>query len=148
MVMGVKQFEKLFREAASLDIDKSDIKRLDDFVNERLHDLLLLAQSKAKANGRPVIDWIDVPVTKGLQENIHEFRKMDEELSVSEILDSLSKLPPMDLPYSEKLEAKIPEITGGITVSLAKVFKAVDPHLKNPATEEWEKIEKIYKILL
>jgi hypothetical protein len=148
MVMGVKQFEKLFREAASLDIDKSDIKRLDDFVNERLHDLLLLAQSKAKANGRPVIDWIDVPVTKGLQENIHEFRKMDEELSVSEILDSLSKLPPMDLSYSDELEKKIPEITGGITVSLAKVFKTVDPHLKNPGTEEWEKVEQIYQILL
>ncbi len=148
MVMGVKQFEKLFREAASLDIDKSDIKRLDDFINQRLHDLLLLAQSKAKANGRPVIDWIDVPVTKGLQENMHEFRAMDESLSLSEILDSLSKLPPMDLPYAAALESKIPEITGGITVSLAKVFKTVDPDLKNPGTEEWDKVEQLYRVLL
>lgn len=148
MVMGVAQFEKLFREAASLDIDKGDIKRLDDFVNERLHDLLLLSQSKAKANGRAAIDWIDVPVTKGLQESIHEFKKMDEALSVSDILEHLSKLPPMDLPYSEELEQKIPDLAGGITVSLAKVFKAVEPKLKNPATAEWEKVEQIYKILL
>ena len=148
MVMGITQFQSLFRQAASLDIDKSDLKRLDDFVNERLHDLLLLAQTKAKANGRPVIDWIDVPVTKGLQENIHAFGKMDETLSLSEILESLSRLPPMDLPYSEALEEKIPELTGGITVSLAKVFKAVEPKLKNPATAEWEKVEQIYRILL
>ncbi len=148
MVMGVKQFESLFRQAASLDIDKSDIKRLDDFVNARLHDLLLLAQTKAKANGHASIEWIDVPVTKGLQENIHAFKKMDEALSVSEILDGLSKLPPMDLPYSAELEEKIPEITGGMTVSLAKVFRAVAPKLKNPASGEWETVENIYEILL
>ena len=148
MVMGTRQFKSLFRQAASLDIDKSDLKRLDDFVNNRLHDLLLLAQAKAKANGHAAIEWIDVPVTKGLQENIHAFRKMDEELSLSEILESLSRLPPMDLPYSETLEEKIPELVGGITVSLARVFKAVEPKLKNPATVEWEKIEEIYRILL
>ena len=148
MVMGITQFQSLFRQAASLDIDKSDLKRFDDFVNERLHDLLLLAQTKAKANGRPAIDWIDMPVTKGLQENIHEFDKMDEALSLSTILESLSRLPPMDLPYSEALEEKIPELTGGIAVSLAKVFKAIEPKLKNPTTVEWEKIEHIYRILL
>ncbi len=148
MVMGIKQFESLFRQAASLDIDKSDVKRLDDFVNARLHDLLLLAQTKAKANGRASIEWIDVPITKGLQENIHAFNKMDEALSITEILDGLSKLPPMDLPYSSELEEKIPEITGGITVSLAKVFKAIAPKLKNPATAEWETVDKIYAILL
>ena len=148
MVMGIKQFERLFRAAASLDIDKSDKKRLDDFVNARLHDLLLLAQNKARANGRPVIDFIDVPITKGLQENIQEFRKMDEELSIAEILGSLAKLPPMDLPYSKDLEGRIPEITGGITVSLAKIFKVLEPQLKNPGTEEWEKVEQIYQILL
>ncbi|HEC09479.1 MAG TPA: DUF1931 family protein, partial [Acidimicrobiales bacterium] len=63
MVMGVTQFQRLFREAASIDLDKDDIKRLDDFVTARLHDLLLMAQRLAKANGRPVIDWIDVPLT-------------------------------------------------------------------------------------
>ena len=148
MVIAVKQFERLFREAASLDIDKNDIKRVDDFVNERLHDLLLLATAKAKANGRPAIAWIDMPITKGLQENINEFKKMDEDIALKDILDSLSKLPILDLPYDEELEKKIPDVFGGITISLAIVFKQVNPKLKNPATVEWEQVEGIYKILL
>ncbi len=148
MVMAVKQFERLFREAASLDIDKSDIKRLEDFVNQRLHDLLLLGEAAAKANGRDVIETHDLPITKGLQEQIHEFRKLDEEIALGGILEKLAKLPPLDLAYSEALEQKLPELAGAITMSLARVFKTVKPELKNPGTAEWEQVEQIYRILL
>ncbi len=148
MVMAVKQFERLFREAASLDIDKSDIKRLEDFVNQRLHDLLLLGEAAAKANGRDVIEVHDLPITKGLQEQIHEFRKLNEEIPLAGILEQLAKLPPLSLAYSEELEQKLPELAGAITMSLARVFKAVKPELKNPGTAEWEQVEQIYRILL
>lgn len=148
MVMAISQFERLFREAASLDIDKSDIKRLGDFVNQRLHDLLLLGQAAAKANGRDVIQFHDLPVTKGLQEQMHLFRDMDEDIGLGGILDHLAKLPSLDLAYSEAVEQRLPELAGGITISLAKVFKAVNPKLKNPASAEWEQVEKLYQILL
>lgn len=144
MVMAVKQFERLFREAASLDIDKSDIKRLETFINQRLHDLLLLGE----AAGRDVIEVHDLPVTKGLQEQIHQFREMDEEIALAGILEHLAKLPPLSLAYSEELEQKLPELAGAITISLARVFKAVNPKLKNPTTTEWEQVEAIYRILL
>jgi hypothetical protein len=148
MVMAVKQFERLFREAASLDIDKSDVKRLEDFVNRRLHDLLLLGEAAAKANGRDVIEIHDLPITKGLQQQIHEFRKLDEEIALAGILEQLAKLPPLSLAYSEALEQKLPELAGAITMSLARVFKAVFPTLKNPGSAEWEQVEQIYEILL
>ncbi len=148
MVMAVKQFERLFHEAASLDIDKSDVKRLEDFVNQRLHALLVLGEVAAKANGRDVIEVYDLPVTKGLQEQIHQFRKLDESIDLAGILDQLARRPPLSLGYSAALEAKLPELTGAITMSLAKVFKAVDPKLKNPTTAHWEQVETIYDILL
>ncbi len=148
MVMAVSKFERLFRESASLDIDKSDIKRLEDFVNQRLYDLLIMGQAAAKANDRDVIQVHDLPITPGLKESIREFRDMDEELDLALILEHLAKQPPLDLAYSEELEQKIPEIVGGITISLAKVFRAIWPKLKNPATEEWETVEKVYAILL
>ena len=148
MVMGISQFERLFREAASLDVDKSDLKRLDDFVNQKLYDLLLMAQATAKANARDVIEYRDVPVTKGLQESMHQFRALNEEIPVADILASLARLPMMDLSYHEGLEARLPELAGGITMSLAKVFRVVDPKLKNPDTAAWEKVEEIYSILL
>ncbi len=148
MVMGVTQFQRLFREAAGIDIDKDDIKRLDGFITARLHDLLLMAQRLAKANGRPVIDWIDVPLTKGLQADIHNFGRLEEAVEVETVLERLATLPQMDLDLTEELEAHLPELAGGITFSLARVFKVVDPTIRNPSSHDWRRVEEIYDILL
>lgn len=148
MIMGVKQFQKLFRIAAGLNLDKNDLKKLNDFINHKLSDLLLLGQVSAQINNRDVIDFTDLPITKGLQEHIQEFKKMDELLEIQPILKQQAKLPPLRLEYSRTLESKISEIVGGITVSLAKVFHALDKDLKNPTPIEWEKVNTIYNILL
>ncbi|GIX48406.1 MAG: hypothetical protein KatS3mg131_2617 [Candidatus Tectimicrobiota bacterium] len=65
MVMGVAQLERLFRLTASLDVDEDDLKRLTDFVKHKLHDLLLMGEVAARANGRDVIQVYDLPITKG-----------------------------------------------------------------------------------
>jgi hypothetical protein len=49
---GISRFERLFRVAAGLDIDKSDIKRHEDFVNRKIYDLLICAEETARLNGR------------------------------------------------------------------------------------------------
>ncbi|HHN73437.1 MAG TPA: DUF1931 family protein, partial [Thermopetrobacter sp.] len=118
MVMGVRQFEKLFRLAAGLDVDKSDLKRLENFINERLHDLLLMAQRSAKMNGRDVITEADVPLTKGLQESMRQFREMDEQMAAADILAHLARLPALDLAIGADVEAMLPDLAGGMTVSL------------------------------
>lgn len=148
MVMAVKQFQKLFRTAAGLNVDKNDIKRLSNFINEKLADLLLFGQVSARVNNRDVIDFTDLPITKGLQTNIHEFKNMDETLDMQPILEQQAKLPSLKLDYSATLQSKIPELVGGITVSLAKAFRALDKSIKNPSPIEWEKVEAIYNILL
>jgi len=65
-LMGIAKFERFFRVAAGLDVDKSDLKRYRDFVNGKIYDLLLRGQAAAKANGRVVIEPFDPPLTKGL----------------------------------------------------------------------------------
>ncbi|GAA5026638.1 DUF1931 family protein [Actinopolymorpha pittospori] len=65
-VMGVSKFEGFFRAAASLDVDKSDIKRYNDFLDTKLHDLFIIGRAAAKANGRDIIEPTDLPITKGL----------------------------------------------------------------------------------
>ena len=69
-VMGFTKFERFFRAAGSVDVDRDDIKRYLDFVNDAIYDLLLMAQATAKANARDVIEPWDLPITKGLQESI------------------------------------------------------------------------------
>src|ERR1700692_409312 len=89
-VMSVARFERFFRIAAGLDVDKQDLKRYSDFINQKLYDLLLRGGAAAKASGRLIIEPFDLPITRGLQQCIHEFRKIDEEIELQPILDQLT----------------------------------------------------------
>ena len=73
-VMSIAKFERFFRAAAGLDVDKNDLKRYSGFVNDKVYDLLLIGQATAKANNRDILEPWDLPVTKGLQESMHRFR--------------------------------------------------------------------------
>jgi hypothetical protein len=91
-IMSVAKFERFFRSAASLEVDKADLKRYSDFVHGKTYDLLLMAQAKAKANARDVIEPFDLPITKGLQENIHALRRLDDGVELEPILQGLAQL--------------------------------------------------------
>jgi hypothetical protein len=62
---NVSRFEQFFRQAAGIDVDKNDLKRHNDFVDQKLHDLLLRGEANAKANSRDVIEVWDLSITKG-----------------------------------------------------------------------------------
>ncbi len=148
MIMGIAKFERLFRVAAQLDVDKDDLKRLTDFVNRKIHDMMIMGVVAAKANGRDIIRFYDLPITKGLQETMREFKKMEVELELQPILDQLAGLPQVELDYDEEVEAHLPELVGAITVALARTFKALEPTLRNPQTEHWERAQRIFDQLL
>ena len=147
-IMGISQFERFFREAASLDVDKSDLKRVSGFINQKVHDLLVMGVAKAQANGRDVVQSYDLPITKGLQESIHQFRRLDVSLELQPILDQLATLPALPLAYSDEVEANLPQIVGGLVFALAKSFRIVDPAVKNPQTLHWDKATEIFDLLL
>ncbi len=147
-VMGVAKFERFFRAAAGLDVDKEDLKRYSDFVNHKIYDLLIRGEATAKANSRDLIEPIDLPVTKGLQENIHLFKELDENIELKPILDHLTAWPPLDLDYSEETTAQLPAIAGGLSVALARAFKIIDPDLKNPQTKHWQRSFQMFDLLL
>jgi hypothetical protein len=147
-VMSVAKFERFFRIAGGLDVDKQDLKRYSDFINHKIYDLLLRAEAIAKANGRVIIEPIDLPITKGLQERIHVFDNIDEQIELRPILDQLAARPPLDLAYAEDTEARLPEVVGGLSVALARAFKIIDGDLKNPATRHWQQCFRIFDLLI
>jgi hypothetical protein len=147
-VMSVAKFERFFRIAAGLDIDKADLKRYNDFVNQKLYDLLIRGEAAAQANGRDIIQPSDLPITKGLQECIYHFKKIDEEIELKPILEQLSALPPLDRACSTETEELLPEIVGGLSVALARSFTIIDPGLKNPQTKQWERAFQLFNLLL
>jgi uncharacterized protein DUF1931 len=147
-VMAVAKFERFFREAAGLDIDKADLKRYSDFIGQKLYDLLLMAEATAKANRRHVIQPSDLPITKGLQERIHEFEKLEESVELQPILEVLAARPPLELSYSDETEARLPSVVGGLSVALARSFEIVDPNVRNPQTVQWERVLPLFDLLL
>jgi hypothetical protein len=147
-VMSVAKFEHFYRRAAGLDVDKDDIKRHSDFVGRKLHDLLVVGQAAAGANGRDVIEPFDLPVTKGLQETIHQFRALDTDIELRPVLEQLAVLPPLDRALSDESVAQMPEIAGGLSLALARVFVVIDPQLKNPQSRHWEQAFRTFDLLL
>lgn len=148
VVMGVSKFERFFRAASGLRVDKNDLGRYNDFVNQKLYDLCLMGRNAAIANSRDVMQVWDLPITKGLQENIHAFKELDEEIEVEPILEHITAQPPLEVEFSEEARQKLPLMAGGVSVALARTFKVIDPDVKNPGTDEWERVLHVFDLLL
>ena len=144
----IHRLEKLFRRAGDLDLDKSDLGRLENFVRRKVEDLVVRGEANAKANSRDVIQPWDLPITKGLQETIHCFRLMNAELQLTDYLTRLIALPPLDLAISDETEARLFEIAGALCIALAETFRITNGDLKNPMTEDWERAYRLFDLLL
>jgi hypothetical protein len=146
--MAVSNFERFFRAAAGLDVDKDDLKRYSEFIHQKVYDLLVRGEANAKANTRDIIEPWDLPITKGLQERIDEFEKLDDEIELEPILERLARWPQLELELSEETRSSLPDIAGGLSVALARAFKIIDTKLVNPATKHWERAFQLFDLLL
>jgi hypothetical protein len=148
-VMNVAKFERFFRLAAGLDVDKNDLKRYSDFVTRKIQDLLIVGEARAHENGRDIIQPADLPITKGLQETIHQFRKLDEEIELGPILVQLAEMrPQLDTAVSDVTKGELPEVLGGLSLALAKTFTILDGKVKNPSSDHWERSFQTFDLLL
>ena len=146
-LVGFHKLEELFRRGASLDIKKGHAKDITDIVEEKLYDLLLMGQKSAKYNDRDVIWKYDLPITKGLEETINEFKKLEHELDLKDILERLATYPPL-LELEAELEKSLPEIVGGLTLVLAKTMKAIDKEKRAVSHELINEAKHIMNLVL
>lgn len=144
----VHRLEKMFRREGNLDLDKSDLERLETFVRRKVQDLVIRGEALAKANGRDVVEPWDLPITKGLQETIHRFRLINAELQLTDYLSGKIGSPPSDLAIGDETEARLPEVAGGLCLALAEAFKTIDEKLKNPTTRDWDRAYRLFDLLL
>jgi hypothetical protein len=147
-VMGFTKFERLFRGAAEVSVDRNDVKDCLEFVEGAIYDLLITGQATAKANGRDVIAPWDLPVTRGLQECVHAFERLEDGIGLRPVLDTLAARPPLDMALGEEAEARLPLLYGGIIVALAKVVKMMDAELKAVHRREWERAFALFRLLI
>jgi len=147
-IIGFTKLEALFRKAASLDIDKGHAKEITDIIEKKLVDLLIAGERNANLNGRDVIWEGDLPITKGLQETIIAFKKLEEEIDLQDVLNYLTTVPPLKYPLAAELEAKLPEITGAILVVMARIMKEIDEEKRRVSHELIERAGRIMDLTL
>jgi hypothetical protein len=147
-VMGFTKFERFSRTAGEVIVDRDDVRRYLDFVNDAIYDMLLLAQATAKANVRDVILPWDLPITAGVQERMDRFAKMDEDIELEPILEEVAARPWLDLAFADDTAARLPVLFGGISVALAEILKIVDSDLKEVHTSERARAFRIVKVLI
>ncbi len=147
-ILGYTKLEALFRKAASLDIDKGHAKEITDIIEKKLVDLLIAGERNANLNGRDVIWEGDLPITKGMQETIIEFKKLEEAIDLQDVLNYLTTIPPLKYPLAAELEAKLPEITGAILVVMARIMKEIDEEKRRVNHELIEKAARIMDLTL
>jgi hypothetical protein len=70
-----------------------------------------------------------------------EFIELNEELELAPILDQLAGRPPLVAGGAISRDR-------GLSVALARSFKILDPKLKSPSTEHWQRSFQIFELLL
>src|ERR1700742_2711255 len=145
--MGIPLFERFFHSAAGIKVEKNDLRRFRDFVDEQIDSIAIAGRDAAKWNGRDVIVPQDLPITKGLQERMREFDKLDEAEEVRELLRQVVRRPPGDVTFAEDTEELLPELFGGLGIALARSFRVVDATVSNPSTEHWNRVFTLFRLV-
>jgi hypothetical protein len=147
-VTGATRFQRFFRVVAGFNVDKDDVRRYNDFVNQKVWDLLIIARATAKANGRDVILPADLPIARGLKQSIQDFAEMEGELQLEPLLDRLAVRPQLGVALDEETDRLLPRVVGGFSVALARSLRLINPDLENPSTGHWEQVLRVFDQLV
>ncbi len=142
-VVGFTKLQEIFRKGAGLDIAKGHAKEITDIVDQKVYDLLVAGERNAKYNSRDVIWVCDVPLTAGFEKSIDAFKKLEEEIEVKDVVDTMAHYP-ATLTVEDELEKRLPEIAGGLLLTLANIMKEVK---HDDRSVDHEMIKRAKKVL-
>jgi len=145
---GIPELQRFFREAGSVDVDRADLDRYRTFVDEKVDDIAIAGRDSARWNNRDVIAPQDLPITKGLQERMREFGKMEAASDMREWMSQTLRRPPDDVTFGEETEDVLNDVFGGISVALARSFHIVDPDRNNPTSQDWDRVFAEMRLML
>jgi hypothetical protein len=148
MIMGYTRLKEFLRRSAGLDIDKSDMDRLTDLIGKKLNDLLVIGVRNASYNNRDIVMEPDLPLTKGILDHLRGFRRYEEEIDLKPILDHLATYPPLERTLSLDVEVMLPELVGTLAMLAGQAMKIIDPDIKNPDSEMWERVLRLMELML
>jgi hypothetical protein len=113
-----------------------------------LNDLLVIGVRNASYNNRDIVMEPDLPLTKGILDHIRVFRRYEEEIDLKPILDHLATYPPLERTLSLDVEAMLPDLVGTLAMLAGQAMKIIDPEVKNPGGDLWDRVLCLMELLL
>ena len=144
---GIPELERFFREAGGVDVDKADLDRYRAFVDEKVDDIAIAGRDSARWNNRDVIAPQDLPITKGLQERMREFAKLDTADDMRQLIGQNLRRPPDDVTFGDETEGVLTEVFGGLSLALARSFRIIDPEVVNPSSRHWDRAFELFRMV-
>jgi hypothetical protein len=148
MIMGYNRLKDFLHRSAGINIDKNDMERLSDLIVKKLNDLLVIGVRNTSYSDRDIVMEPDLPLTKGFLEHMQNFRRYEESIELKPILDHLATYPPLERALSLEVEAMLPELAGTLAMLAGHAMKIIDPNVKNPRDDMWEKVLCLMELLL
>jgi hypothetical protein len=140
--------EELVYRVSELDLDKNDLERLTELVDDILYDMLLTGVRHASYNNRDFIQEPDLPLTEGLRESMQDFEMYEEELEIEAILEQLTTYPQLEREPSQEVLDLLPELTGTLIMVTTRLMTIVDPGISNPDEETWDRVTETMNLLI
>ena len=151
-IIGLSRLEALYKTFTGLDLDKGRAEAILDIATGKLEDLFTVGLERAYARGSDVVELIDLPITKGLQRTIEEYRRErerlnDPRLDLAPILDYLvGRISGLVIGYSVRSELQ--DLTAAILLLAGRIIKTIDPKTRKPSKNDIEKARKILDLTL
>jgi hypothetical protein len=90
----------------------------------------------------------DLPLTKGILEHMQQFRRYEESIDLKPILDHLATYPPLERTLSLEVEAMLPGLVGTLAMLAGQAMKIIEPDVKNPDSDMWERVLRLMDLML
>ncbi len=141
---GAYKIELIFKKGAGLQLAKNKVPEVEEKIEQKLYDMLVVANENAGYNGRDVIWYSDMPLTKAMKESMQKFTELEEALELKPILDRLAIHPPLGRDMEVELENKLPEIVGTLIYVLANISKEFSANDKSVSEED---LRRAFRVL-
>jgi hypothetical protein len=148
VIFGANRLKELAWRISDVKLDKSDLQRLSDLVDDKLYDLLLIGVQHASYNNRDVIMEPDLPLTRGLRESMQDFELYEEEVRIEPILEQLATYPQLEREPSQEVVDLLPQIVGTLIMVTTQLMTVVDPDISNPDSETWDRVSQAMDLLI
>ncbi len=151
-IVGLTRLEALYRTFVGLDLDKGRAQRILDIATKKLEDLFIEGQQRAWARGSDVVEWSDLPITRGLRQTIEHYRRErerlnDPRLDLTPIVEHLEQ-EISGLVIGESVKESLQDLAATILLLIGYVIKRVDPKARKPSAEDIERTRQILDLTI